>query len=114
MQIKRASALGFAAAAGIAILGVAAAVGSVPTSAKPVSYELPAETAALKPGPGLDVVQANCAACHSVDYITTQPRGPRFGADFWKAEVAKMIKVYGAPVAENDVKPIVDYLAANY
>lgn len=84
------------------------------TAAKPISYELPPETAALKPGPGLDAVQNNCAACHSADYITTQPRGPKFSKDFWHAEVTKMIKVYGAPIQEEDIKPIVDYLATNY
>ena len=52
--------------------------------------------------------------CHSVDYITTQPRGARFGKEFWQAEVTKMIKVYGAPIDERDVSKIVDYLAATY
>ena len=39
--------------------------------AKPVSYTLPDETAAFKPGPNLEVVQNNCTACHSADYIQT-------------------------------------------
>ena len=56
-------------------------------SAAPVSYKLPEETAAFKPGPNLDVVQNNCTACHSADYIKTQPRGPKFKKDFWQAEV---------------------------
>jgi hypothetical protein len=33
---------------------------------------------------------------------------------FWEAEVQKMIKVYGAPIDQNDVKAIVDYLAQAY
>jgi sulfite dehydrogenase (cytochrome) subunit B len=60
------------------------------------------------------MVQGNCMGCHSVDYITTQPRGPRFGKEFWQAEVTKMIKAYGAPIDERDVGKIVDYLAATY
>jgi len=48
------------------------------STAAPVSYALPEETAAFKPGPNLEVVQNNCAACHSADYINTQPRGPKF------------------------------------
>jgi len=56
----------------------------------------------------------NCTACHSVDYISTQPRGPKFKKDFWQAEVTKMIKVYGAPIDDADVPKIVDYLAATY
>jgi hypothetical protein len=49
-----------------------------------------------------------------VDYIQTQPRGPKFKKDFWAAEVTKMIKVYGAPIDDADVPKIVEYLAATY
>ena len=70
--------------------------------------------AAFKPGAGLEVVQGNCTACHSADYIKTQPRGEKFKKDFWAAEVTKMIKVYGAPIDDADVGQIVDYLTANY
>lgn len=89
-------------------------VGFGPLLAAPTSYKLPEETAAFKPGANLDVVRNNCTACHSADYINTQPRGPRFKKDFWQAEVTKMIKVYGAPIDEADVGKIVDYLAATY
>lgn len=96
---------------------VAAATGfgwAVAAGAKPVNYELPGETAAFRPGPNLDVVQNNCTACHSAEYISTQPRGPKYKKDFWQAEVTKMIKVYGAPIDDADVGKIVDYLAATY
>ena len=83
-------------------------------TAAPVSYTLPDETAAFKPGPNLEVVQNNCTGCHSADYINTQPRGPKFKKDFWQAEVTKMIKVYGAPIDDADIGRIVDYLAATY
>jgi cytochrome c553 len=82
--------------------------------AKPVSYQLPDETAAFKPGPNLEAAQNNCTACHSADYIKTQPQGAKFKKDFWQAEVTKMIKVYGAPIDEADVGKIVDYLTATY
>lgn len=78
--------------------------------AKPVSYKLPSETATFKPGPNLEVVQNNCTSCHSADYIHTQPRGAKFKEDFWRAEVTKMIKVYGAPIDEGDIGKIVEYL----
>ena len=96
------------AAAAIASL----AFGAV--TAAPVNYKLPDETAAFKPGPNLDVVQNNCTACHSADYINTQPRGPKFNKDFWQAEVTKMIKVFGAPIDDADVSKIVEYLAQTY
>jgi sulfite dehydrogenase (cytochrome) subunit B len=95
--------LAFAAAAGLALGSATAA---------PVSYTLPDETAAFRPGPNLEVVQNNCTGCHSADYINTQPRGPKFKRDFWQAEVTKMIKLYGAPIDDADVGKIVDYLAA--
>jgi mono/diheme cytochrome c family protein len=94
----------------IAVAGLA--LGSA--EAAPISYTLPDETAAFKPGPNLEVAQNNCTACHSADYIQAQPRGPKFKKDFWQAEVTKMIKVYGAPIDEADVGKIVEYLAATY
>ena len=92
----------------------AASLGLADVRAAPVSYKLPDETAAFKPGANLDTVQNNCTACHSADYVKTQPRGEKFKKDFWAAEVTKMIKVYGAPIDDKDVGKIVDYLAANY
>ncbi len=88
------------------LLGLASAA-----VAAPLVYRLPDETAALKPGPGVETA-AVCQACHSADYITTQP--PKEGKAFWQAEVQKMIKVYKAPIAESDAPVIVDYLAATY
>ena len=82
--------------------------------ARPVTYDLPEEKAAFKPGPNLETAQGNCGACHSADYILTQPQGPKFKKDFWQAEVTKMIKVYGAPIEEADVPKIVEYLTATY
>ncbi|WP_431272127.1 hypothetical protein [Dankookia sp. P2] len=91
-----------------------AAASAVTAAAKPVQYDLPEETAEFAPGPGLDAVQANCVACHSADYISTQPRNLRDPAAFWAAEVSKMRHSYGAPVEEADVQAIVAYLVATY
>ncbi|MBN8992494.1 MAG: cytochrome c [Rhizobiales bacterium] len=95
-------------------LAIVAGLGFAAAHATPVAFTLPGETAAFRPGANLDVVQNNCTACHSADYIKTQPRGEKFKKDFWAAEVTKMIKVYGAPIEEADVGKIVDYLSANY
>ena len=95
-------------------LAAVAALSSAAANAAPVSYTLPDETAVFKPGPNLEVVQNNCTACHSADYIKTQPHGEKFKRDFWQAEVTKMIKVYGAPIEDADVGKIVEYLAAVY
>ena len=85
-----------------------------PRAAQPIRYELPPETAELAPGPGREVAQANCVACHSADYIATQPQNLGDPTAFWTAEVNKMRNVYGALVQESDVKAIVDYLVAAY
>ena len=95
-------------------LATVAGIGLGAAIAAPVNYKLPEETAAFKPGPNLEVVKNNCTACHSTDYVQTQPRGPKFKKDFWQAEVTKMIKVYGAPIDEADIPKIVEYLAATY
>jgi sulfite dehydrogenase (cytochrome) subunit B len=79
--------------------------------AEPMVYQLPPETAELKPGPGVETASV-CKACHSADYITTQPSGK--GKAFWQAEVQKMIKVYKAPIGEDDAAVIANYLAATY
>jgi mono/diheme cytochrome c family protein len=66
----------------------------------------------LKPGPGLDKVEANCQACHSLAYIPMN--SPYLKAAGWDLEVNKMIKAMGAPIDDADAKAIKDYLAKNY
>jgi len=66
----------------------------------------------LKPGPGLDKVEHNCATCHTLAYIPMN--SPFLNAAGWNAEVTKMIKALGAPVSEDDAKAIIDYLTKNY
>lgn len=66
----------------------------------------------LKKGPGLDKVEANCNACHSLDYI--QMNSPFPNAATWEAEVTKMRKAFGAPIDDEDAKAITEYLKANY
>ncbi|MFC7477754.1 hypothetical protein ACFQS7_25615 [Dankookia sp. GCM10030260] len=87
---------------------------AMPASAKPIQYELPEETAEFAPSPGLDVIRANCVACHSADYISTQPRNLCDPGAFWTTEVNKMRHSYGAPVEEEDVQAVVAYLVATY
>jgi predicted secreted protein len=79
--------------------------------AEPMVYQLPPETAELKPGPGVETAFV-CTACHSADYIRTQPSGK--GKAFWQAEVQKMIKIYKAPIGEDEAATIANYLAATY
>ena len=73
------------------------------------SISLPQRPTDLPDAPGKNLVLANCILCHSTDYITMQPAFPR---KVWEAEVEKMRKTFGAPVPEQYVGPIVDYLVA--
>jgi hypothetical protein len=91
------------------LAGLGAAAGTV---AKPILYDSPEETANFLPGPGVELAEANCSVCHSADYISTQP--PKQGIAFWQAEVTKMIKVYGAPITEQEANKVAEYLAATY
>ncbi len=97
---------------GLALLGLA--VLTIPAAANPLPVEMPVVPFELAPGPGREVAEANCAACHSADYIATQPRGLANPTSFWTAEVTKMQKVYGAPIEPADAAAIVAYLAATY
>lgn len=66
----------------------------------------------LKDGPGRDAVLANCLGCHSADYIVMN--SPFLDEKSWRASVAKMIKVMGAPISPGEAEIIVRYLTANY
>ncbi len=71
-----------------------------------------AQEVKLKPGPGLDKVEANCQACHSLSYI--QMNSPFLNAAGWSATVTKMVKAFGAPIDDGDAKAIAEYLTKNY
>jgi mono/diheme cytochrome c family protein len=66
----------------------------------------------LKDGPGKQVVQQNCATCHSLDYI--QANSPFLDHAKWEATVKKMINLLGAPISDQDATTIIDYLSKNY
>ena len=87
------------------LIAFAAAMFALPA----VADEKPVD---LKKAPGLDKVEGNCGACHSLDYI--QMNSPYPNAALWVAEVSKMIKAYGAPITDADAKEIKDYLTKNY
>jgi sulfite dehydrogenase (cytochrome) subunit B len=98
--------------AAVLALLLAAGAAMVTALAAGLKIELPTGTATLKPGPGAELAGGQCLICHSADYITTQPRDKPLA--FWKAEVEKMKKVYGAPIADDQIDPVSEYLARNY
>ncbi len=89
----------------------AAAVGAV--WAAPVNYTLPEEKARLAEStlPGYALATTLCYTCHSVDYVKAQPVSAR---TYWKATVVKMQKTFGAPIPDEAVEPLTDYLVKTY
>jgi len=95
---------------GASLLLVVLATPALPAD-KTITMPSDSTYAALAPGGGREVTQRQCVSCHSTDYIVMQPRG---GEKQWSAVVTKMIKVFGAPVSDEDAKTIVEYLATHY
>ncbi|HJV24577.1 MAG TPA: cytochrome c, class I [Aromatoleum sp.] len=62
--------------------------------------------------PGYRLVQQNCLICHSAHYVAYQP--PSSPRAYWDATVKKMKKVFGAPVTDEAIPEIVDYLVKTY
>ena len=71
-----------------------------------------AEEPELRPGAGRELVQANCAACHTLAYIPMN--SPFLTEAQWTAEVNKMVGTFHAPVAHEDIPAIIAYLTAQY
>lgn len=89
-------------------VGAFGAVGMAATRADSnSSITLPPPNMTLKDGPNVALAQSKCIICHSADYIYMQP--PLTKAQ-WTAEVTKMQKAYGAPIADADIPLLVDYL----
>jgi len=96
----------------VAVVGAGALAAGVAPPKGTASISLPGDAGmAFKPGPGAAATQANCLSCHSSAYVSTQPVLTRAQ---WNAEVLKMKAAYGAPIADDQVPVIVEYLTANY
>jgi hypothetical protein len=95
---------------------IAFALGDRPVATSPPvisKTETPARTPAprvLPEGPGKVLVQRTCGVrCHTLDAVT----GIRRDRASWSAMVDNML-ARGANAKENEVKVIVDYLAAHF
>src|SRR6266436_5111923 len=84
-----------------------AARAAQPLELKSVKVDLPDSDKMFPDGPGSDAINNNCLACHSAGMVLNQPA---LSKQAWAAEVNKMINNYKAPVAPEDVGPIVEYL----
>jgi sulfite dehydrogenase (cytochrome) subunit B len=70
------------------------------------------ETIHLVDAPGHDVTASGCVTCHSLDYITMN--AAVMSRSSWEKTVHKMIDKFGAPIRQEDVAAILDYLTAHY
>ena len=89
-----------------------AVVLALPAAAKDIT--LPPDGMQLTPSPlpGFAKAQANCTMCHSAEYMRYQP--PNAARPYWDAMVHRMKAVFKAPIADEDMPEIVDYLAKTY
>ncbi len=98
------------------MLAMSCALGaaSAASNARPVEIKLPQETAGYKPStlPGYNLTLQNCMICHSAQYVSTQPSTSTRA--YWDATVKKMKKPFGAPLKDEDIPAIVDYLVKTY
>ena len=78
------------------------------------SIDLPPDGVQLKPSPlpGYAKAQANCTVCHSAEYMQYQP--PTAPRAYWDAMAKRMKVVFKAPIADEDIPLIVDYMAKTY
>lgn len=60
-------------------------------------------------GPNADALNNNCRACHSPSMVTVQPP---LSHDEWAKVVGKMMHTFKAPVPDEEVPKILDYLDA--
>ena len=72
-----------------------------------VKVELPANDASFPPGIGADIATSQCLICHSAGMVLTQPPLKK---DEWRAEIMKMRSSYGAPIPEDQVDRLSEYL----
>ncbi len=83
-------------------------------SVRALEISLPRDTTSYQANdlPGYPLVLKNCLTCHSSQYVQTQPPGsPR---KYWEATVLKMQKSFGAPIPDDEIPDIVDYLTKTY
>ncbi len=69
----------------------------------------PAAAQSFPDGPGKDILEKKCSACHSPSQVTTVGRS----ADEWHEVTVSMIDL-GAELNEEEIKVLVEYLAKNW
>src|ERR1700722_11024854 len=72
-----------------------------------VKVALPENDEPFPPGLGADSVRSHCLICHSAGMVLTQPTLKK---DEGRTEIMKMRSAYGAPIPEDQVDALSEYL----
>jgi len=90
------------------MLGACAAAPAYALTLKTQSITLPSSTRVFPgDGPGARAANTYCLMCHSVGMVMNQPDLPKAA---WLVEVNKMKNVFKAPIPEDQVPVIAEYL----
>ncbi len=83
----------------------------VKTESQPMvrTLKLPEIDPVLPAGRGKETVMLQCAVCHTPHYILNQPA---FSKEVWTAEITKMQKTFSAPIPDDKIPEILEYLLA--
>jgi len=68
---------------------------------------LPGSDESFPRGVGADVAASQCLICHSAGMVLRQPPLTK---DEWRAEIMKMRSAYGAPIPDDQVDGLSEYL----
>ena len=74
-----------------------------------LAFALAPDDPVLPPGEGQAIVQQKCASCHALKVVT----GKRASRQQWSTIVDQMV-TRGADVSDDDIDPLLDYLAKNF
>jgi hypothetical protein len=77
-----------------------------------VSAQLKEEAVRLKDAPGRELTEGRCNICHSLEYIPSN--APAMNRAAWQKSIQKMRERFGAPIADEEAKQILDYLDGSY
>ena len=96
------------------LLLVAALLAAGSAGAVTKTFTSPPDGVVLKPSalPGYAKAQGVCSSCHSAEYLQYQP--PSAARPYWDTMVKRMKTVFKAPVPDEDIPVIVDYLVKTY
>ena len=97
-----------------ALVAVASLVVAAAAAAAPKTLTLPPDGVQLKASPlaGYALAQQRCIVCHSAEYMLYQP--PTAPRAYWEAMVTRMKAVFKAPIPDEEMPVIVDYLVKTY